>query len=178
MKKMLISLAAAAAMFITGCDDKPDAATVASYSNLIGASAGAVVKLAKVDQDAIDKINEILMIANKVTPSQGQTYTDAWTPTMNEYLAKLKEQGKIDDLKEALIRTGMSAAMTGLDRLFEVKPKWKEHSDVVTAAVKGFIAGFQSSICPSCIDPSARLKAPAVDQNEVKIIAERIGVKL
>ena len=31
MKKMLIALAAVASLFITGCDEKPDAATVKSF---------------------------------------------------------------------------------------------------------------------------------------------------
>ena len=178
--KKLCALVALASIFIVGCDEKPDAATVQSYSNLLGASAGAVVKLCKVDQETINNIDSILVTIDKVVPDQGQSFVDAWTPLVEDGIAKLKEKGKIDDFKAGLIRTGCNAAMIGLDRLFELRPKWKEYDDIVTATVSGFIDGFRGSLCPDCYEKAKApgFKAPAVDQNEVKIIAERLKIKI
>ena len=174
--KKLLALVACAAVFLTGCDETPSAEVVNALSTTLGASAAAVVKLVGVDADTVANINEVLTQVDRVVPDKDQSFTDAWTSLVEEAIAKLKEKGKLDDTKAKLVSKALEAAMKGLDRLFEMKPKWKQYDDVVTGAISGFIVGFQGTLAPA--ETGITLKGVAADPAEVKIIAERCGVSV
>lgn len=176
MKKMIIAMAACAAMFMTGCDEVPSADTVSALSHTLGASAAAVVKLIGVDAETVANINEVLTVVDRVVPNKDQTFVDAWTPVVSEQIAKLKEKGKLNDKTAPIVEKALEAAMKGLDRLFEKKPKWKQYDEVVTGAINGFITGFQGSLAPA--ETGIKLRGVAADPAEVKIIAERCGIKV
>ena len=177
MKKMIAI--AMAALCLAGCDDVPSTETVTTISSTLGASAAMVVKLAKVDQTVIDNINEVLKVVDKVVPDKDQSFVDAWTPVINEEVEKLVQKGKINEAQAKLVKLGLNAAAKGLDLLFEKKKEWKKYDQVVVGSISGFIAGFQSVLCPDCcVDCTVRSNPPTPDPDAVKIIARRVGVEV
>lgn len=174
--KKLLALVACATMFVTGCDKVPDASTVSALSTTLGVSAAAVVKLIGVDAQTVANINEVLSAVDRVVPDKDQTFVDAWTPIVEEQIAKLKEKGKLNDKTAEIVAKALEAAMKGLDRLFEKKPTWKQYDEVVVGAINGFIIGFQGSLAPK--ETGITLRGVEADPAEVKIIAERCGVSV
>lgn len=175
-KKSLFAVALISAFAFCGCDEVPSADTVKTFSNMIGASAGMVVKLVGVDAETMNNINTVLSTVDKVVPDEDQTFEDAWTPFIDEGIQKLIDEGKVSETQAKLIKTGCSAAVKGLDRLFEKKPAWKKYDKIVVASVDGFLGGFRSVLTP--VESTWRLATLAADPEEVKIIAQRVGVEL
>ena len=174
MKKLLAVLCAA--LCIAGCDDVPSAEAVATLSGTLGASAGIVVKLAKVDATTVASINNVLDIVDKVVPNQDQTFEQAWSAIVEEQVEKFLQEGKLNETQAKLVKLGLNAAIKGLDRLFEKKPEWKKYDQVVVGAVGGFISGFRGVIGGD--ESENQKRGITSDPAEVVIIAKRVGVSL
>ena len=144
MKKILMVVLAAMAVFFTGCDkDLPTPEKMETTSRAIGVAAGYVAGQTKMDAEAKTAVVEIMTEVSKATPAKGQTFEEAWTPVAKEVVAKLVADGKLKEGQDVLVLAAFNVATKGLDYTFNVRyPKAKEVADLVNAAVRGFTNGF------------------------------------
>lgn len=146
-KACAIALIAALSIVLTGCKSVPTVEKMESIARLIGTSAGMVVNMTKIDEKSKAVVVEIMKIVETSVPKTDQTFSEAWTPIAKEHVAKLVQEGKIDDGEAQLILTGFGLACDGLDYVFNVRyPKAKEYKELVEAAIHGFIGGFTSVV--------------------------------
>lgn len=139
--RKLLSLLVCAAMFIfAGCDN------VNGVAKTIGVSAGYVCEMTKVDPSA--RTTSILVLEKlvKVHPANDTTYVATWKPLINEDVAKLVENKKVNDLQGTAIKMILNVAAEGMDYLFAKHPDWKKTTDLANQAISGFMAGFKSVI--------------------------------
>lgn len=146
-KLLMIGIAALAAL--TGCDKLPSVEKMETISTTVGYAAGLTCDLAKMSDKARAVTLEVMDIVDDVVPQTNETFTAAWTPIIKETIDKFIAQGKITSSEGMIIETAMGAVTQGLDYLFEVRwPKAKTYKDLVSAAIRGFTAGFKIVIHP------------------------------
>jgi len=147
MKKILMVVLAALAVFFTGCDkDLPTPEKMETTSRAIGVAAGYVAGQTKMDAEAKTAVVEIMKEVSKATPAKGQTFEEAWTPVAKEVVAKLVADGKLKKGQDVLVLAAFNVATKALDYEFNVRyPKAREVTDLVAAAVRGFTDGFLST---------------------------------
>ena len=177
---MAMAFAATCTMF-TGCDETPSKEVVAAASYALGSSSGLVVKFLNIDEDTKTVICNVISVVSEVTPEDGQSFEDAWTPVATKYIDELIASGKLPEalnknpeLTRAVLVKASEVMFKGLDRLFEKYPTWKKYPDVVVSAINGFVNGFKATIgcaeCEDCTVPRAEIEA------EARIIADRCKI--
>ena len=159
MKKILIVVLAAIAVFFTGCDkDLPTPEKMETTSRAIGVAAGYVAIQTKIDAEAKTAVTVIMNEVAKATPAKDQTFEAAWTPVAKEVVAKLVADGKLKEGQDVLVL----AATKALDYEFNVRyPKAREVTDLVSSAVRGFTDGFLSTF-----NVGTMMKAAPVDMDK------------
>ena len=149
MKAFAAVLFTVAAFVFAGCDKLPSADKIENVSKTIGYAAGLTCDLAKMSDKARTVTLEVMDIVDDVVPLTNQTFTAAWTPVIEETVAKFVNEGKITSGEGAIVKTAMGAVTQGLDYVFEVRwPKAKDYKELVSAAVRGFTEGFKTVIKP------------------------------
>ena len=114
----------------------------------------------------------------RVTPKQGQSFEEAWTPVAKEIVAKLIAEGKIDDGIGNISLAAFSIAVKGLDYIFTVRyPKAKEYEELVNAAVTGFTEGFLTIFKPVDAENVKGANAPKPDEEALKWLKENAKAK-
>lgn len=163
MKKILMVVLAALAVFFTGCDkDLPTPEKMETTSRAIGVAAGYVAGQTKMDAEAKAAVVEIMTEVSKATPTKGQTFEEAWTPVAKEVVAKLVADGKLKEGQDVLVLAAFNVATKALDYEFNVRyPKAREVTDLVAAAVRGFTDGFLSTF-----NVGTALKAAPADMDK------------
>lgn len=163
MKKILMVVLAALAVFFTGCDkDLPTPEKMETTSRAIGVAAGYVAGQTKMDAEAKAAVVEIMTEVSKATPAKGQSFEEAWTPVAKEVVAKLVVNGKLKEGQDVLVLAAFNVATKALDYEFNVRyPKAREVTDLVAAAVRGFTDGFLSSF-----NVGTTLKAAPTDMDK------------
>ena len=147
MKSIMYGIAAvAAALFITGCDKLPTPEKMTKIATAVGKAAGYACELAKLDANVKESIVNVLDVAAKVVPAEGQTFADAWAPIINEEVQKLVAAGKLNDASAAIVKLALGTACDGIDYVFVKYPKAKDVKELVGAAVDGFTTGFKNTI--------------------------------
>ena len=168
--KTIMALAAiASTMFITGCDDLPTQEKMKSISIVIGKTAGYACELAKTKEEVKDGILAVLDVAATVVPNEKQTFTEAWTPVIDDELKKLVEKGKIEEGEVAIAKLALSAATEGIDYVFVKYPKARDVKELVSTATEGFVNGFKSVVA------FARDVKPDIDEEAYKYIKARMA---
>lgn len=149
MKKILMSIVAVFAMFIAGCKEEITVERMTTISTVIGRTAGYACELSKTKKEVKDAIAQVLDIASKVVPAEGQTFVEAWTPIIDAELNKLVEAGKIDAASAQIAKAALGIACQGIDYIFIKYPKAKNAKELVSAAVSGFVNGYKSVVTTS-----------------------------
>ena len=149
IKAFAVACLAAVAFVFAGCDKLPSAEKIENVSKTIGYAAGLTCDLTKMSDKAKTVTLEVMDIVDDVVPLTNQTFTAAWTPVIDETVAKFVADGKITAGEGAIVKTARAAVTQGLDYVFEVRwPKAKEYKELVSAAVRGFTDGFKTVIKP------------------------------
>ena len=168
--KIIMALVAiASTMFITGCDDLPTPEKMKSISTVIGKTAGYACELAKTKEEVKDGILAVLDVAATIVPEEGQTFTEEWTPVIDEELKKLVDKGKIVEGEVVIAKLALSAATEGIDYVFVKYPKARDVKELVSAATEGFVNGFKSVVV------LARDAMPDIDEEAYKYIKARMS---
>lgn len=171
MKKIIIgAVAAAAAMFMVGCDKTPSVERMTTISTVIGRTAGYACELSKTKTEVKEAIAKVLDIASTAVPTNGQTFAQAWSPVIDKELAKLVEAGKIDAAGAQVAKVALGVACDGIDYVFIKYPKAKEGKDLVSAAVTGFVAGYKS-----VVTLAAGAEKPEIDEEAFKYLKSRMA---
>ena len=98
MKSLMTIVLAAAMAIFAGCEPKlPTAEKMEKTAKTVGVAAGMVANQVKIDTETRAAIKEVMAKVAEVTPAAGQSFTDAWTPVAEEVLAKLVEDGKLNE---------------------------------------------------------------------------------
>lgn len=172
MKKMMIgAVAFAMAAFMIGCDkDLPSPDKINAVSTAIGRTAGYACELAKTKTAVKDGIIQVLDVISTVVPSEGETFSQAWTPIIAEELQKLVAAGKLDEAGTQVAKMALSVACDGIDYVFVKYPKAKDVKELVSAATSGFVAGFKS-----VVTLAAGAEKPAIDEEAYKYLKSRMA---
>ena len=168
MKKLVIMIAAVAALVFTGCKTVPTADKINAAAQAVGCASGLVANETKVDAKSRDAIIEIVQIVKDVVPEDGKTFAEAWAPVAKKYTSELVAAGKLNDTQAALVNGGVSIAATGLDYVFNLYPKAKEYKELVSAAVNGFSEGFLTTFKPVNVEDAANCEDCTVRKVDVK----------
>lgn len=167
MKKIILTVAVAfitAITTLTGCKSIPSATTVETTAYAIGVVGGYACELSKTKTSVREGIVTVLDIAAKVTPATNETFVAAWTPIIDEEVGKLVTAGKISEMEGTLIKNALNIAASSIDFMFTRHPTWKEYQELVSAAVDGFVSGFESVV--KSTDDSARKSNAAANDIE------------
>ena len=171
MKKVVI-IAAAAALALAGCKHEPPTPErMYAISEGVGTAAGLAVELSKTKQEVKDAITTVLNIATNTVPGTNETFVAKWTPLIAVEVKKLVDAGKIDAAQGELAKGALYVACEGLDLVFVRYPKAKSYENLVSAAVDGFVKGFNSVMAPT-------FRAPAsVDQEALDYLKKKAAAK-
>ena len=145
MKKIIMSIVAMFAMIFAGCKEMT-VERMTSISTVIGRTAGYACELSKTKTEVKEAIAQVLDIASKVVPTNGQTFVEAWTPVIDVEINKLVDAGKLDAASAQIAKTALSIACQGIDYVFIKYPKAKDVKELVSAAVTGFVNGYKSVV--------------------------------
>lgn len=170
MKKIIVGIAMAlmaVCAAVTGCKTVPSTATVSTTSYALGVVGGYACELSKTKTSVREGILTVLNVAVEVTPSTNETFVAAWTPVIDKEVAKLVEAGKISETEGVLVKNALTIASSSIDFMFTRHPTWKEYQELVSAAVTGFVAGFESVVKPTDSVPTAAIK-DAVETDDIK----------
>ena len=174
MKKIVIAAAALIALFATGCrKELPTVERMTTISTAIGKTAGVAVELSKTKQAVKDAISNVLDVASKTVPGVDEKFITKWTPIIDAETQKLVEKGKLDVASAALVKGALYVACDGLDLIFVRYPKAKEYKELVSAAVGGFCAGFNSVLSPTFSAGKDDIDAEALEYLKGKIKARQ-----
>lgn len=150
MKKTIMTFLAAVCLAFVGCDREPTPEKMEATADAVGRAAGYVANQTKIDDKARAITIEIVTKAAEVTPTNNQSFAEAWTPIAKETTDKLIAEGKLDAGQAVLVLCAFDVACKGLDYLVTVRyPKVKKYENLMSAAVKGFTGGFLDVFKPS-----------------------------
>ena len=180
MKTMIVgAVALAMTAFMVGCDkDLPSPEKINAVATTIGRTAGYACELAKTKTAVKEGIIQVLDVASKVVPTEGQTFAEAWTPVIAEELQKLVAAGKLDEVGAKVAKIALGVACDGIDYIFVKYPKAKDVKELVSAATSGFVAGFKSVVtCDDCVDCVVKASAakPEIDEEAYKYLKSRMA---
>lgn len=150
MKKLLIvaTLGLMTAMF--GCKSIPstDQMYAASYS--IGASAGLVANMTKIDDVSRNTVVDIINLVDSCIPEVNQSFTEAWIPIAQAHVSQLIENGKINAGQGIPIMNVFNVCVHGMDYLVTVRyPDARQYQELVKSAVHGFTGGLLTTFKPT-----------------------------
>ena len=176
-KTMVIGAAVISAMMMlcAGCKQLPTPEVMKATATSIGVAAGMVANETPIDDKARNTVVAIVEEVARVTPKQGQSFEEAWTPVAKEVVAKLIAEGKIDDGVGNIALAAFSIAVKGVDYIFDVRfPKAKEYEELVNSAVAGFTEGFLTVFKP--VDGTKAADKPEVkpDEEALKWLKEKV----
>lgn len=147
MKKLIGIIMAAALFALSGCTPSED--QVKATATAIGYAAGLVANETPIKEDARNAVVEVLTDVRSCLPSDGQSFTDAWTPVVKSKVSELVESGKIDAATGELVTSVALMAAKGVDYLFDVRfPKARQYANLVSAGASGAIDGFLAVFKP------------------------------
>lgn len=150
MKKLIVGAIASMMAVATGCKSVPTDSQMFTTAYAVGAAAGLVADMTKIDDTSRNAIIDIMNEVESCVPETNQTFTAAWTPIAERHIAKLIEEGKLDLGQGILVAKTFNVAVNGIDYLFEVRfPKAKQYQDIVSAATHGFCGGFLATFKPA-----------------------------
>lgn len=130
---------------ITGCHTIPTAEQMMVTSELIGRASGKVIILTKITDEQKAILVQVLNKISIAVPTVNQSFEDCWMKAAQDYLPELK----LDDSVCALILASVKVASKGIDYIFEKRhPEAKQYTDLVEAAIHGFIDGIMTVIVP------------------------------
>lgn len=165
-------LAAVMSLFISGCNDLPTPEKMSGLSKAIGVAAGYACNIAGIKPEVKTEIFNVLDLVHKVTPAEGQSFVDAWSPRIDEEITKLINAGKLDATSAALAKVALKAACEGVDFVFVKYPDVKNVKELVSAAVDGLIAGFKSTA-----GAAAGATKPEMNEEAYNYIKAKIDAK-
>lgn len=149
MKKFILSFAAAAcaiALAVTGCKSVPEVDTIYSVSKSVGKVAGVVVEFSDMKQEVKTSVMNVLDIISEAVPATNETFVAAWMPFAKAEIAKLVADGRLTSNEGAVVERAVYVVCEGIDLVFVRYPVAKQHKDLVSAAVDGFVTGFKSAV--------------------------------
>lgn len=133
-----------------GCKSIPTTDSMYRTSYAVGVATGMIANETKIDDASRNAICDIINVVSSCIPETNQTFEAAWTPIAKAHIAKLVEDGKLDDAQARMVETVFSLAIQGIDYLFEYRyPKAKTYKEVVVAAIDGFSSGFLKVFKPA-----------------------------
>ncbi|MBO6031744.1 MAG: hypothetical protein J6Q22_09745 [Prevotella sp.] len=175
LKVCLAVLVAAVSVAMSGCKKLPTADVMKKTATSIGVAAGLVANETKIDDKTRNAVVAIMEEVARVTPKEGQTFADAWTPVAKEVISKLVAEGKITEGIGTIALGVFGIAVKGIDYIFDVRyPKARQYEELVAAAVSGFTEGFLTVFKP--VD-SAKSVSFTADEDAVKWLKENASNK-
>lgn len=136
-------------MFLSGCNEIPTIEEATTYASKIGKYAGIVyvIQHGTTENTMLKHVDSIISEVLDVIPSESEKFEVKWTPVINDKIAKLLSENKIDSTK-AMILTKINPFFTkSLDWIFEKKlSKVKTDVNYIKTVVQKFIDGFKSVI--------------------------------
>lgn len=149
MKKILFYCATLLCV-LTGCKNIPTPEKMEAVATSAGFTTGVVVKNFVTSPETIETITNLIVLTSVCTPTNGQTFADAWTPIAENYLKVLEAKGKITKDQGILIKEAFVLVTTGIDYLFDtVYPNARKYEELVSAAIHGFDNGFLKNFSES-----------------------------
>lgn len=142
MKKQIATLAAAAALVVTGCATIPTVEKMFTLSRAVGYAAGLVTNEIEMDAAVRNQVIDVWTEVAVCIPETNQTFEAAWTPIARRHVDELVKEGKIDDAQATLIMLAFNAAVNGVDYIFVRYPEAKMYKELTVAALDGFNEGF------------------------------------
>lgn len=174
MKNVIMACATIAMLFgVVGCDKLPTPERMSTIATVVGKTAGYACELSKTKTEVKEAIANVLDIASKAVPDEGQTFADAWTPIINEEVQKLVDAGKLDDAGAQVAKLALGVACDGIDYVFIKYPKAKEVKELVSVAVSGFVDGYKSVVKMTL---SADEK-PEIDEDAYKYLKSKMAAR-
>ena len=152
MKKLIITMCAAATFLFAGCDWNESA--IVSAAN----SAGSIAMLTWFSIDDPDaEVKAVLKdVVTSVTTAtvqvaEGKTYLDSILPQIQELVLKTK----LNDYQKTLVNAGSVVLLNGIDTFLATNAKIKEDAELVSKVVAAFGKGCLSVLnmkddCPEC----------------------------
>lgn len=172
MKKTILGLCAMLmAFFMLGCDKLPTIERMKTISYVVGRTAGYACELSKTKTEVKATIMVVLDKISLVTPESGQTFTEAWTPLIEEELKKRVESGDIDPDEVPMARLALLAATEGLDYIFVKHPQAKEVKELVVVATTSFIEGYKSVVTLTSVADAVEIDPDAYEYIKTRIEA-------
>lgn len=153
MKKLIMTMVAAATMMFAGCDWNETA--------VIGAAntAGNIAMLTwfsidNPDADVKAVLKEVVgyITTATVAVGEGKTYLDSILPAVQEIALK---QDKLNDYQKTLINAGAVVILNGIDTFIATNEKVKANAELASKVVAAFGKGCLSVLnlpenCPEC----------------------------
>ena len=175
MKKIIMSIMAAATLLFTGCEWDEAATTGAANS------AGSIAMLTWFSIDNPDEnVKAVLKdVVNTITKASvdvagGKTYLDSVLPQVQEIALK---QEKLNDYQKQLILAGSVVILNGIDTFLATNAKAKENAETISKVVAAFGKGCQTVLalggdCPECQFVEKARKARSIKCRGGKFVAE------
>lgn len=144
-----------------------------------GITAGAVIDSKKLAPEVTDSILGGMDKCRSAIPNVGQTFTQCWTPLMEEYLATKTD---IPDATKALIKTGFGVITAAIDIEAVKHPEIVQSQEYIRAVADGLLNGVQYYVKPSnanacddcCRDCTLLAKRPQIDYELFKVLDQRL----
>lgn len=142
---------------LMGCDELPTVEQMTLTSTSIGYAAGYACEIGKIDDNVRNNILTVLDTVAVIVPTNGQSFAMTWSPIIKNTVENLVKNNKINEKYSEVVIVTATAAATGLDYIFTVKyPQLKATSEIVNAAINGFMNGFKTVIKPNDVENAAR----------------------
>ena len=154
MKKIIMTVLAAATLLFTGCDK--DEAVLVNGATTAGSLAMLTwFSIDNPDQEVKTVLKEVINLVTESTVAvgEGKTYFDSVLPVVQEFVLK---QEKLTDYQKQLINAGSVVILNGIDTYLATNKKVKENVELVNKIVGAFGKGCQSVLglpedCPECV---------------------------
>jgi len=136
----------------TGC--------ITSQSKLVSQNAGLVAAVTWVSYDnpsaeEVAPIKEVVTVIKEVSvdTANGETYTEAVFPVVQNYVEKAVENGNINANEAPLVKAGSLALLNGIDLLFATYPNWAKNHELARSIVSSFLLGAETGLSLADDDP-------------------------
>ena len=156
MKNTFLAFLAVIAFFIpiSGCKVTPSQGkVVAKNAGLAAAVTWIAYDNPSSEQTALVKVVIGVIKGVTVDTANGETYSEAVFPVVQNYVETAVENGTINANEAPFVLAGSIALLNGLDLLFATNPDWATNVSSASAIVGSFLSGAEVGLSLADNDP-------------------------